>query len=456
MRLASLRVRLLVAAGVSISGALLVAGFGFSTLFEHHVERRLNAELETYLSELIGRIEPDDSGGIMLTRDLADPRFEQPLGGLYWQIQDDDHRMLVRSRSLWDHMLALPRDQLELGVVHHHELPGPTDQSLLVREQQVIIFPESEARRLRVAVAVDRSDLILAREDFSEDMLPYLALLAAVLLMATWLQVKMGLSPLYRIRRGVASIRTGQMRRFTERYPEEVQPLVDEINELLDASEKAIEDARAWTADLAHGLKTPLTALSADAQRLRKLGETEMADDLEQLAENMRQRVDRELIRARLRNEAASRVHQANLINTLQGLVKTLKRTPSGAELDWIIESATPEIAVRIAPADLSELLGNLLDNASKWAHTQVRIRVSADQDWLVAIEDDGPGVPEQRRNELGQRGMRLDQKTSGTGLGLAIVSDIVTAYDSRIEFGVSDLGGLAIRLAFHKTPSSG
>lgn len=446
MRLHSLHVRLLVAAAISISAALVVAGFGLTALFEHHVERRLDLQLENYLSELIGRIEPDGDGGIRITHELGDPRFDQPLSGLYWQVQDDAHHALIRSRSLWDGMLALPHDQLSLGVVHRHELPGPGGQSLLVREQQVIVLPQTDARRLRIAVAIDRSDLVAARDDFAKDMLPYLVLLAVVLLLATWLQIKMGLSPLDHIRRGVLSIRSGNAHRLNEDYPDEVEPLVDEINELLDSRDKLVEDARAWTADLAHGLKTPLTALGADAQRLRARGEIGMAEDLEQLAQSMRRRVDRELIRARLRSEAGGRTQHADLLKIARGVVATLKRTPSGESLAWEIEASGPA-QVRLSPDDLAELLGNLLDNAGKWARARVRIVLSRHQGWRLTIEDDGPGVPEEQRTRLGQRGVRLDEQTAGTGLGLAIARDIVAAYDGQLQFGLSRLGGLEVRL---------
>lgn len=446
MKPRSLRVRLFAAAAVSISLALVLAGFGLVSLFGHHVERQLDTELETYISELIGRIEPDEQGDITLTHPLSDPRFEEPLSGLYWQIQDDEHGTLIRSRSLWDHMLALPRDQLTLGVVHRHELPGPDSQSLLVREQQIIVFPYTDAHRVRIAVAVDRSDLLRARAGFTRDMLPYLLLLAAVLLLATWWQVRTGLSPLDRIRRGVMAVRSGTTERLSGKHPDEVQPLVDEINELLQSRDKAIEDARAWTADLAHGLKTPLTALSADAQRLRTQGQSAMADDLEQLAQSMRQRVDRELIRARLRTEVTGRPQHASLFKAVNSLVNTLQRTPAGEVLDWITQ--VPESAgVGLSPVDLTELLGNLLDNASNWAKSTVVLKAHQGDGWRICIEDDGPGVNPDQLGDLGQRGLRLDERRDSNGLGLAIAKDIVNAYEGRIEFTRSALGGLAVIL---------
>jgi signal transduction histidine kinase len=439
-----LHLRLLLAAAVSISVALVLAGFGLVALFGHHVERQLDVQLEAFLTELIGGIEPDSENGIVLTRQLSDPRFEQPLSGLYWQIQDDQHRALIRSRSLWDRMLELPQDELSLGVVHRHEFAGPNSQSLLVREKQVIVFPDTDPHRLRVAVAIDRSDLLAARDGFTRDILPYLVLLAVALWLATWWQVRTGLSPLDRIRHGVLKVRSGSARRLTGEFPDEVTPLVEEINGLLQSRDKAVEDARAWTADLAHGLKTPLTALSADAQRLRQQGESLMADDLENLVQAMRQRVDRELIRARLRSESSALKQHADLVKAVEDLVKTVRRTPLGEALDWHVHMP-PQAEVAVPSVDLVELLGNLLENASQWARRRVRIEVSSGHGWIIRIDDDGPGVPADKLTRLGERGLRLDERREGTGLGLAIAQDVVSAYKGEIDFVLSSLGGLSV-----------
>jgi signal transduction histidine kinase len=171
----------------------------------------------------------------------------------------------------------------------------------------------------------------------------------------------------------------------------------------------------------------------------------------------MRRRVDRELIRARLRSESSGRPKQADLIKTLHGLVKTLRRTPAGEALDWDLELPA-EAQVRLAPDDLAELLGNLLDNAAKWARNRVRVRVGVDPDlqWHVRIDDDGPGVAAEQCDRIGQRGLRLDEQTTGSGLGLAIARDIVAAYRAELEFAVSELGGLAVRLALPAVRASG
>jgi len=362
-----LRTRLLLAATGSISAALVAAGLGFVALFEHHVERRIGAELETFLNQIIANLALGADGRIRLAQAPAEPRFERPLSGLYWQVQDERRPTLLRSRSLSDVVIELPGDEAPPGDIHRHTLAGPADQTLLVRERQIILQPEAEARQVRIAVAVDRRALIAARSALAADILPYLALLAGILMLAAWLQVRIGLAPLDALRRGVMAIRSGAQRRLSGEYPEEVMPLVEDMKGLLDAQERAIERARAWTADLAHGLKTPLMVLTADAQRLREQGNTPVADDLDQLAETMPRRIDRELIRARVRSQVQRRQARVEVGEVIERIVRTLRRTPRGAQLDWTIQVPAPVIASML-PDGLSELLSNLLGNATQWA----------------------------------------------------------------------------------------
>ncbi|WP_295383768.1 HAMP domain-containing sensor histidine kinase [uncultured Thiodictyon sp.] len=455
----SLRFRLLLAAALSTGLALLAAWVGLTALFEHHVERRVEAELDATLDQILSHLDTTPEGRIRFDRPLADPRFQAPLSGLYWQIEDRVRSTVLRSRSLWDAVLKLPEDEFPAGALRKLVLAGPGAQSLLVLERRIIYRVGAEDRRLRVAVGLDRREIIAARRHFGVDMLPYLALLGAFLVLAAWVQVRIGLAPLDEVRLGVRAIRDGDMRRLPAIYPDEVLPLTEEVNILLEAQERAIERARAWTADLAHGLKTPLVVLAADAERLRGLGQCEVAEDIDSLAQAMRRRVDRELIRARVRSRgevtrAGSAVGagwgatpaRADLAVTLGMVVRALERTPNGERLSWELDCPAP-LPVPILPDDLAELLGNCLENASNWAAERVSVRVTVGERVLVQIEDDGPGVPEEDLKDLGQRGLRLDERKQGFGLGLAIAQDICDAYGSDLAFGRAVLGGLAVSL---------
>lgn len=457
----SLRARLAIAAALSITLGLLVAAVGLVALFERHVERRIGAELVGQLRQLAAAVQVDSGGALSIDPTPSDPRFHRPLSGLYWQVDEcqaddpsaadagvgpDDGVGKLRSRSLWDSLLQMPRDRLSPGAVHAHVLPGPSGQTLLVRERSILLDDsDKRPRELRIIAAMDYAELTAARNAFAADMLPYLGLIALVLGLATWVQIRAGLAPLEAVRRGVNAIRAGQQHRLTDHFPDEVMPLVAEVNALLAAREQAVERARAWTADLAHGLKTPLSALSADAGRLRRQGNPTLAADLEQLAGSMRRRVERELIRARVRSGAPTQQARADIINALRRLLNTLRRTPDGARVHWQLD-APPEAIVAMAQDDLLELLGNLLENAAKWAKHDVLVTVTAPAGILVSVADDGPGVAPEQLHRLCERGLRLDQRKAGSGLGLAIARDVLDAYGGTLEFQLSDSGGLEVR----------
>jgi signal transduction histidine kinase len=332
--------------------------------------------------------------------------------------------------------------------VHAHRLPGPGDQQLLVRERRLILDTPGGGRALRLMVAIDQRELASARQAFAAGMLPYLGLMAAVLGGAIWLQLRIGLAPLESIRQGVGAIRSGSARRLPDDYPAEVMPLVQEVNALLAAREQAIERARGWTADLAHGLKTPLAALSADAGRLRAAGNEQAATDIEQLAADMRRRVDRELMRARLRAGAVDVGSGADLARAISKLLRTLQRTPDGEHLGWRVDIHGPR-QVAVPEGDLLELLGNLLENAARFARTIVWIdELPSREDRVrLRIADDGPGVSAADLSRLGERGVRLDQAKGGSGLGLAIARDIVDAYGGALDLGIAAEGGLAVTI---------
>jgi signal transduction histidine kinase len=442
VKVGSLRLRLAAGGGAAILLALFVAGFGLILLFERHATRALMEDLDVYLRQLAAGVEIDNSGRLVVARPPADPRFADPFSGLYWQAQGTSGEV-EGSRSLWDTIMPLPADTPESGAVHRHDAIGPAGQRLLVAERLIRIPYGTTEHPVRIAVAADWARIAAARSAFTTDLVPALSLLAMVLAAAAWFQIGLGLQPLAVLRRGVADIRSGASNRLPVGVPVEVRPLVDEVNALLDAQERYVHRARHRAADLAHGLKTPLAALAADARRLREKGEAILASDIESVSETMRRHVDRELIRARVRSSALPPKMQAADLSSLVGrVVATLARTPQGEHIDFEID-VTGEVTVPFDKSDLADVLGNLLENAVRHSHGRVKITaVPVGPSCRIDVEDDGPGVPTEFRLKILERGERLDE-SGNAGLGLAIVQDILEAYGWKIELGSSVLGGL-------------
>ena len=360
----SLRLRLVLAQAATIAVALVLAWIGLTVLFERHLERRVDDELATYVRQLAGQLAIAPDGAVTLDGGLVDPRFEVPLSGLYWQVESVPPGTLLRSRSLWDDALDLPSDPLWPGSIHRHDLAGPGGAMLMVHERPLILASAEGDQTVRVAAAIDRASLAAARAAFATPArLGAGAASPLVLIAAALAQVWFGLRPFEQLRRAVGLVRTRQTARLEGHHPGEVQPLVDEVNALLEAQSVTIARARAQAADLAHGLKTPLTILHAEAAALRGKGDAEAAATIEGLARDMQRQIDRDLARARL---AASRSAQAAtpLAPIARQLVQTLERTPRGGRLSWTVE-VDETLAVAVDADDLAELLGNLLENAA-------------------------------------------------------------------------------------------
>jgi signal transduction histidine kinase len=448
----SLRLRLLLAAAAAVGVAVIVVGLGLVTLFTRHVERRIGTELDTYLSQLASRVTFDGDRTASIADDLADPRFQKVYGGLYWQVADETTGSLLRSRSLWDAKLELPADVPELGAVDIHDTTAPDGATVLVHERRLIFRVAGADRILRFVVAIDRGEIEALTAEFAQDTGLSLLLLAVALLGAAWVQVNLGLRPLARVREGVAKIRDARAKRLEIDVPDEIRPLVDEVNALLTAQEASVARAKDRAADLAHGFKTPLTALVGDVARLRDRGEADIAADVEATALMMQRHIDRELVRSRQRN--AGSVEPIAVRPVVYSLIRTLARTPSGETLEFQC-NIDDGVEVRIDRDDLTEILGNLMDNAVRHARTVVRIGSSGHRGGRVdlTVEDDGPGLDARTRDAVAARGVRLDRSSAGAGLGLAIVNDILELYNGRLALESSDLGGLTARFSLDVGP---
>ena len=439
----SLKIRLLAIQAIVIVLALGITGYSLTYLFERHLERRISTELDTYLTQIAARLSFDQTGAPLLGGKLADPRFDKIYSGLYWQIDNETAGQTARSRSLWDTRLTLPADTPGRGKVHVHTITDPRGALLLVHERRLVFQSPIGEQTALLIVALDLAELSVSSGQFASEVAVALLILAGFLLAAGWVQVVVGLRPLALIRKSIAAVRSGVAARINTDMPDEVLPLADEVNDLLAAQETAISKARYRANNLAHNFKTPLTALNSDVRRLRKKGEHAIAADIEATSLLMRRQIERELTKARIRDPRAMPAIKVRPV--IEGIVATVRRTPDGEQCKFEIR-CDAALRVQINTDDLSDILGNLVENAVKHGNGQVIIKVQSGNGFaLFAVEDDGQGISGDLREIAQERGVRLDQSVAGSGLGLAIISDILDAYNQSLKFDTSPLGGLQV-----------
>jgi signal transduction histidine kinase len=438
----SLRLRLLLGASLALGLTLMIAGASLYLLFQRYVEQVASQQLQNHFLQLAANVSIDAQGKVKSGTPLSDPRFQKPYGGLYWQINEAATPPL-RSRSLWDFTLA--QSAVADGTVHI--INGPQNSHLFALEKHIIVPNASSqgSNPIDVTIAIDRAEIDQTLDDFGWELAAGLALLFAALLASSLIQTHLGLSPLEALRRGVEGIMEGRAARLEGPYPSEVGPLAQELNALLSARESELERARLRAGNLAHGLKTPLTVMSAVADELADKGQANIAQEIRDGSEQMRSLVERELARARM---ASGEAVQLTLIAPIvTRMMNALKHTTDNEALLW--HSSVPEdAAFPMEASDLLELVGNLLDNARKWAKSQIYVSFVND---TLAIDDDGPGVPEDQMQAIQKRGVRLDENVSGSGLGLGIVRDLCETYGLDLKMKRSSLGGLSVSISRKK-----
>ncbi len=451
----SLRIRLLVGTLLGVAATIVVAGWGLGALFHQHVDAQFQAELRTHLDQLTAQVAVDAQGSTHLAMPISDPRFARPFSGYYWQVDAvaqgaSPARALLRSRSLWDVVLTAPLDTLPVGGVHVHQVVGPQGKPLGLVERSVQISdrPDGTARTLRLLVAADADRVAQPVAQFQRALWLALGVLGAVLALAAVVQVSVGLAPLRALRMALTRVRAGDAQQLDGDFPVEVMPLVAEFNTVLAHNAAVVERARTHAGNLAHALKTPLSVL-ANAAQVSAPKDPEFARlVLEQTAVARRQ-VDYHLTRAQA--AAATRVPGAKtvLLPVVEGLVRAMQRIHAQRQITITVPQPWPAaLAFRGEAQDLQEMLGNLLDNACKWASHSVEIMAHADGEALtVTLDDDGPGLAAQQRAAVLRRGVRADEQVPGSGLGLAIVDDLARLYGGRVTLLDSPLGGLRAAL---------
>jgi len=424
--------------GIGLGGALLVVGLLLAQtslwLFESGLRRYLEDSLRDDSEALLAALVRGQNGP-QLDEARIGPAFQRPFSGHYFHINVD--RETWRSRSLWDSTLPHPEKPGLMADL----ADGPQSQRLLVYRADY----RRLGRSLSITVAQDYTPILDA---FRRVRIVGLALGAGALLLILLLQrltVRRALRPLERARRQIAQLQQGSRGMLDTDVPEELEPLVQQINHLLEHTEQTLQRSRNALGNLGHALKTPLAVLVSLLARREFDADPSLRQNLREQLEQIEQRLARELGRARLAGEVLPGAHFV-CGEELPALFATLQMIHGQAcELSW---EADAQLSVHRDREDVLELLGNLLDNACKWADSRVSLQVLGEEGGVrLLIDDDGPGVDAGSREDVLGRGIRLDEQVSGHGLGLSIVRDIVDTWRGRIELLDSPLGGLRVSI---------
>lgn len=429
----SLLARLGLGLGLSLLALFVLQWSLGSAALRSVTEEYVVSRLEHDAENLLASISFDARGDINFDAQRGDAIYHIPFSGHYYVIQHGQQRL--RSRSLWDE--SFPEF---LSTRTPQYLQGPQAQQLLV----IVRDFTKQGQALRIVLGEDMTPLLQQLEQFRQRYAVIGVVVMALLLLLLAFIAKRSLRPLDWVIDDVRRLERGEISRLREAVPTEVHPLVREFNRLLQVMQDRLERSRASVGNLAHALKTPLTVLVrlADIEELQQ--QPQLRRQLRQQTDTMRQIIERQLKRARLAGVSTPGL-SFEPAREFQALAPILQQIYADGEL---------EIELRIPPdkifagdrEDMLELFGNLLDNACKWARSRVRVTVAEGPGLAVTVEDDGPGCPPEQRQQLDQRGRRLDETTAGHGLGLAIVRDIVEHYQGSLEFGQSEaLGGFRV-----------
>ncbi len=453
MRGSSLATRLFLSATAWVVVILVITGVVLSSVYRDATERAFDRRLNLYLRTLVAEVATPDEPPDHQFQSLGEPLFELPLSGWYWQIaRTDSEKAEVRaSRSLWDKKLPKLEEhgaELTAAGIRLGYIEGPEGQTLRMVERPVDLGAEG---KYLVSVAGDASEIFDETRNFDYYLIGTFAALSVVLVLTTIFQVRFGLAPLKRISDSIADIRSGRAERLEGEFPVEIAPLARETNALIDANREIVERARTHVGNLAHAIKTPLSVIvneasahPSDAFAMKVLEQTDV----------MRDQVARHLERARM----AARLTVIGTVTEVSPVIDALRRTMEKIHRDRGISielAADQRAKFRGERQDLEEMVGNLVDNACKWAASRVFIQVrmeraaksAGDPMLRIIVDDDGRGLSQAERAQVSRRGQRLDESKPGSGLGLSIVVDLAALYGGSLSLGSAPVGGLRAEL---------
>ena len=446
----SLTRRLIWLAAAWIVVALAATGWILTSQYQESAFRRLGDMLGDTIDEVV--IATSATPDSVTVSEIKDAPTLRGLSGKYWMVgeitTDNAVRIIARSPSLAGETLFIAPELPERlrgsdGVLITYNDPGileaPQRQPLRIAAS-LKTLPGRTSPLVFIA-GIDRSDIETDTREFATYVWIALLALGVGLVIAVFLQVQVGLRPLFSLRNEIANVRKGRAARIEHIYPLEIQPLAEQVNRLLDHNQEVVERQRTHVGNLAHALKTPLSVMLAEAEGEKGL----LADTVRKQTEVMKGQVDHHLRRARAAARAAhglgDRTPVGEVVDELAVMLERVFQSKD-VEIDW---RAPDDLAFLGERQDLQEILGNLMENACKWSARRVRVSAGASGlgQMFVVVEDDGPGLPEDQREAVLKRGTRLDEDAPGSGLGLSIVDDLTRAYGGRLTLAASDLGGL-------------
>lgn len=418
------------------------------------VEQDLQETLITLSRELIREDSILPDGRVTDTERTyfpSDARFQTQYSGQYWAVVaiSPDQTMVgdFRSKSLWDEDVPVTPDLISRavtapGVTQYGNYDGPADQRSRVAVLAIVI--ENRPTPLILVAAADRTPNDVAATRFRNLLLGTMIALFGGVFAAMLLGIRYSLDPLVRLQADVARVREGETQKLDGDYPSEVRPLTEELNKLIEHNREVVERARTHVGNLAHALKTPLAVLKNEAS-----GQSQLDNVVRRQADAMQTNVEHYLKRARMAARAETIGARTDVRPVIDGLARLLNRLFDARGIEVTVEGAASAL-FRGEQQDFEEMAGNLMENACKWAASEVRVRISDQaQGLVVTVEDDGAGLTEAERQAALKRGVRLDETTPGTGLGLSIVKELAELHKGELQLGVAELGGLSATLRF-------
>lgn len=428
---------------LAVVGLIIVATL-IAALYRQSAEANFSRLLSAHLFNLIGTVGVADDGSLSGAPELGDLRFTIPNSGWYWSVEIAVGAAAapLKSPSLVGDIqaLSIARAPFDAEFRRNYSTDGLAGETVEVVESEFVIDNDNRIARFRVMG--NRSELGGEIDAFERTLRFWLALFGALTIAINALAIFLGLRPLGHVRQALADIREGRAERLDGAFPAEIAPLAEETNKLIESNHRIVERARTQVGNLAHSLKTPLAVVTNEGRALGGAKGKLIADQ----AEAMRMQVDHYLKRARIAAQKDSVAFRTPVVPSLERFVRVMGKLNPELAFDLRIETRDPVFAGE--PEDFDEILGNLIENAAKWAKSKVRLTVADGirdglRTLVVAVEDDGPGIPEEKAREAVKRGKRLDESKPGTGLGLAIVTDLVEEYGGALALDRSTLGGL-------------